>query len=257
MSTVETSTHPNNVAATPDAAIVPSLVRKQTSEPGPVVVPAAELSQILVWWDKVQAVKAALIDPKEDVVLIQGKSFVKKPGWRKLAFAYNLADEIVKEVKETDDKRTVWRMWVRITAPNGRSVVGVASAASDEKRFAHADHDVYALCHTRAKNRAISDILGLGEVSFEEMASGEPTKTVEETSSNGGSSPEALDSLPWKAMTKKPHGSWIYSNLPEASRLVEALTNAADKTLTLGSYTYTISGQDGKFVNRWPHKEEG
>jgi hypothetical protein len=86
-----------------------------------------------------------------------------------------LTDEIVREEKEEKEGKVVWRMWVRVYAPNGRASIGVASAASDEKRFAHHDHDVYALCHTRSKNRAISDILGLGEVSAEEMA---PTEAV-------------------------------------------------------------------------------
>ncbi len=33
------------------------------------------------------------------------------------------------------------------------------------------------------------------------------------------------------------------------------MTKAPDKTLTLGVYTYKLSGEQGKFVNRWPHKE--
>ena len=61
-------------------------------------------------------------------------------------------------------------MWVRVRAPNGRETVGVASASSDERKFSHPEHDVYALCHTRAKNRGFSDILGLGEVSAEETS---------------------------------------------------------------------------------------
>ncbi len=232
-------------------------------EPGPIVVPAAELSQIMAWWDKVQSVKAALIDPKTDTVPLQGKDFVRKSGWRKLAFAYNLTDEIVSEDKETDGKRTLWRMHVKVTAPNGRSVIGVASAASDERKFAHPDHDVYALCHTRAKNRGISDILGLGEVSFEEVTA-ETTTTNnaaedERTPQQGVTLPltaEALDHLPWQPMTKNPQGSWVYSNLAQASALVEALSKATDRTLTLGTYTYKLSGEAGKFVNRWPHKDE-
>jgi hypothetical protein len=131
----------------------------------------------------------------------------------------------------------------------------VAAASSDERKFAHPDHDIYALCHTRARNRAILGILGLGEVSFEEMSSDRPITTAGSNTLHGEPSLRALDELPWKPMTKNPNGAWIYSNLPGASALVEALAKSPDKTLTVGSFTYTISGTDGKFVNRFPRKE--
>jgi len=53
----------------------------------------------------------------------------------------------------------------------GRSSIGTAIASSREKdRWAHEEHDVYTLCHTRAKNRAIADLVGGGEVSAEEVS---------------------------------------------------------------------------------------
>jgi hypothetical protein len=216
-----------------------------------LVLPAATTKEILSRWQEVQALKVALLDRETDMVPIGAKLFVKDSGVEKLGFAYNLTDEILREEKEEQDGKTIWRMWVRVTAPNGRQSTDVGAASSDERKFAHPDHDIYALCHTRARNRAIIGILGLGEVSFEEMSSGESTKTT------GGISAEALDNLPWKAMAKNPNGAWIYSNLQEASVLVDALSKAPDKTVTLGGYTYTISGTDGKFVNRFPHKGEG
>jgi len=39
------------------------------------------------------------------------------------------------------------------------------------KHWNHWRHDIEALAHTRAKNRAISDLVGSGEVSYEELAS--------------------------------------------------------------------------------------
>ncbi len=60
-------------------------------------------------------------------------------------------------------------MKVVCTAPNGRQTEGVAICTSTEKKFAHPEHDVYTTCHTRAKNRAISDMIAAGEVSAEEM----------------------------------------------------------------------------------------
>ena len=45
----------------------------------------------------------------------------------------------------------------------------VGSCASNERRFAHIDHDVRAIAHTRSKNRAVADLVGGGEVSAEEI----------------------------------------------------------------------------------------
>jgi len=54
----------------------------------------------------------------------------------------------------------------------GLKVPDAAIASSKEKsRWAHEEHDVYALAHTRAKNRAIADLIGGGEVSAEEIES--------------------------------------------------------------------------------------
>lgn len=101
---------------------------------------------------------------------IGDKIYIKRSGWRKLAFAFNISDEIIKSEKELlADNAFVWRIWVKTTAPNNRYVVGIGSCSSNERAFAHVEHDVYATAHTRAKNRAISDILGSGEVSAEEM----------------------------------------------------------------------------------------
>ena len=135
-----------------------------------LVVPPLPKPEILERFSKIQDLKRSLIDPKTDIVSIAGRGFITKSGWRKLAFAFNLTDEIVREEEEQKGNKTIWRMWVRVRAPNGRETIGVASASSDERKFNHPEHDVYALCHTRAKNRGFSDILGLGEVSAEEIS---------------------------------------------------------------------------------------
>jgi hypothetical protein len=52
-------------------------------------------------------------------------------------------------------------------------VVAVGCASTKERKFVHEAHDPYALAATRSKNRAISDIIGLGEVSAEEVLGSE------------------------------------------------------------------------------------
>ena len=135
-----------------------------------IVRPMVSAVQAKEVWDEFQALKLAIIEPS-DMQNISGKSFVKKSGWRKLANAFNLSDEIIEEVREeiNDVKEWIWTIKVRAIAPNGRSCVGVAKCASSEKSGARKEHDTYTTAHTRAKNRAISDLIAAGEVSAEEM----------------------------------------------------------------------------------------
>ena len=111
-----------------------------------------------------QAICREMLD-KSDVVDIQGKQYKKRSAYRKLARAFGISDEIIKEEHEAG----VWRIHVRAFTPNGRSAVGVGSCSNTERQFAHPDHDIYAIAHTRAKNRAIADLIGSGEVSAEEV----------------------------------------------------------------------------------------
>ena len=111
------------------------------------------------------------------------KSFVKKSGWRKLATAFNLADEVTKEERKEytiPAPHFVYEVTVKVIAPNGRYGYAVGSCSSDERKFAHLEHDVRSTAHTRAKNRAISDLVGGGEVSAEEVDSLQAVKDGKE-----------------------------------------------------------------------------
>ncbi len=66
-----------------------------------------------------------------------------------------------------------------------------------------------------------------------------------------------LEKLLWTPMNKNPNGAWIYSDASDAKALVAELAKADKKMLTIGAYTYRLSGEDDRFVNRWPHKGEG
>jgi hypothetical protein len=96
--------------------------------------------------------------------------FLKKSFWRKVATAFNLVDEIISEEKiEEKAGHYKYKFVVRAIAPNGRSSVGVGMCSTSEKDYAAKEHDIYSTAHTRAKNRAISDLVGGGEVSAEEI----------------------------------------------------------------------------------------
>jgi hypothetical protein len=52
--------------------------------------------------------------------------------------------------------------------------VGIGTCSTTERKFSKPEHDILAIAHTRAKNRAISDLIGLGEVSAEELEADQP-----------------------------------------------------------------------------------
>ena len=141
--------------------------------------------------DNYQEVCKALLDKSDyQNVKINGKStaFKKKSAWRKIATAFNISDEIIeKEIIRDDNYQIISATFsVKVTAPNGRSGIGTASCSIFDKinnkdieqpsnfelrkRFSNAENDVIGTAHTRAKSRAISDLVGMGEVSAEEMA---------------------------------------------------------------------------------------
>ena len=137
-----------------------------------------------------QDVCKALLDNSDyQNVKIMGKdtAFKKKSAWRKIATAFNISDDIVeKEIIRDENYQIISaRYEVMATAPNGRHGVGTASCSIFDKikntdkeqpsnfelrkRFNNAENDVIGTAHTRAKSRAISDLVGMGEVSAEEM----------------------------------------------------------------------------------------
>ena len=130
-------------------------------------------------WKKFLELKSRLLD-KSDYQNIGGKVFIKKSGWRKLAQVFNITDSIVSE-KRTDreDGSILWEFEAKATAPNGRYSIGVGSCDSRERNFSKKEHDVKSTAHTRSKSRAISDLIGGGEVSAEEIDVEEkPTRNV-------------------------------------------------------------------------------
>lgn len=143
-----------------------------------MIRPLATPDEALEAWQAFQALKAKLVTA-DDIQVIQGRNTTKKSGWRKIAAAFGLDTELISE--ERNDRQipglgaygfTV-ETTVRAIAPNGRHADGVGSCDSAESRFKknsdHLEHDVRSTAYTRACNRAISDLVGGGEVSAEEM----------------------------------------------------------------------------------------
>lgn len=171
-----------------------------------VVKPVDDLDEVAGLYEKFEEIKEKIID-SNDLVTISGEPHVTKSGWRKIATAFNVSTEMVESEKEVEMDVIHYTATVRAEAPNGKTVTGTGMASSNESNFMEfvADpnkksedevekarskddvmlvdgnlrrlkdpravnhHNLLALAETRAKNRAISDLVGGGEVSAEEM----------------------------------------------------------------------------------------
>jgi len=128
-----------------------------------------------------QQISHALLNDN-DVQVIKTRrgesSFPKRSAFQKLANAYRVSTEIVKRELTHDDEGKLIRcdVIVRATHPDGRYSEGDGACSASEDRFARnsdkIDHDLPATAVTRAKNRAISDLVAFGAVSAEEAESG-------------------------------------------------------------------------------------
>lgn len=169
----------------------------------------------------------ALLD-KSDYQMIRTKDGMqpkkKKSAWRKLARAFNISDDIVEEEIIRDECHRIIsaKFVVKATLPNGRYGMGMGDCSifdkvkkDDEKepspfelrkRFNNAEHDVISTAHTRAKSRAISDLVGGGEVSAEELSGVDA----------GGIKPKKpVKPKPGKPKSKVPNSSTM-GNKPKA-----------------------------------------
>ncbi len=134
------------------------------------VMPRVTAEKAAEQWALFEALKSKLLS-SEDYQSIAGKCYIKRSGFRKIAVYFGISDRILKEERaDRTDGSFTWRITAEAIAPNGRSCVGVGACDSRERKFAHIEHDVYSIAHTRAKSRAISDLVAGGVVSAEEMS---------------------------------------------------------------------------------------
>lgn len=133
-------------------------------------ISTVNVDQALQEWQAYQTITEKMLD-KSDYQDIQGKAFKKKSAWRKYARAFNISDEVVeKEIIKTDKGAVKEASFlVRAILPNGRYAEGWGNCSRQEGNKAHPNHDIPSIAHTRAKNRAIADLIGAGEVSAEEI----------------------------------------------------------------------------------------
>jgi len=136
--------------------------------PMPVVVPE-EAKRIM---KEYEALKAAIVE-ESDIDRHGNKPYLKKSYWRKLATFFRLSVEAV-EGTETDrmmpDGIKCYKVQYKATAPNGRYCFGDGNCSTDERGKQNWSWmQLMATASTRAFNRAVSNLVGGGEVSAEEV----------------------------------------------------------------------------------------
>lgn len=171
---------------------------KEVSNDGPLQL-AGDLEELAETYQEYENVKSELLTD-QDTATISGKPTIKRSGWRKIATAFNVSVDIIDRERTVENGVITHRVTVRARAPNGKTLEGVGTAASNESNHmdtlsnrkdkdkddddvlfvdgkfrvlkdprAVNEHNILATAETRAKNRAISDLVGGGEVSAEEM----------------------------------------------------------------------------------------
>jgi hypothetical protein len=149
-------------------------------------------------WHQYQQLTRALLEDS-DYQAIGQKKFKKKSAWRKYSRAFNISDRVTHEeiVRGPDGFPVFARVRVQASHPSGRTAEADHECHVSERccpvafggrcpkagwrghtcctagcnARLHWSHpgDIPATATTRAKNRAISDLIGAGEVSAEEM----------------------------------------------------------------------------------------
>lgn len=206
------------------------LVNRQTGEvvQNQVLSPV-NLDLVVESFKAYQSACEKLLTPL-DYQVIQGKQFKKKSAWRKLATAYCISTEIKDERREElSTGGFVYHFTVRAIANNGRYAEGVGSCSSDEKGLAKTEHNTRSIAETRSTNRAISNLIGAGEVSAEEVEP-EEDEQLEHKSAGG---------KPTDAQLKRLHAIKKSHHLTddEVKLMLKAKFNIeSTKDLTLSQY---------------------
>lgn len=173
----------------------------QESRENTVIRPVDNIREIAEMYEQFEEVKKQLLT-FDDITEINGNIHVNKSGWRKIATAFNLSVEAVGNPHiQTDNGVIHITVKAKAEADNGKSATATGTCSSNESNFMETlqqgkgdwntedddvmkidgkwrqlksphevnRHNLIATAETRAKNRAISDLVGGGEVSAEEL----------------------------------------------------------------------------------------
>ncbi len=161
-------------------------------------------------WEAYQKLTKELLDESDYQTFTDRKgnphSFKKKSAWRKYMRAFNISTRIVDKEIIKSERGIVQEasFTVRAWTPDGRENEGWGNCSKWEKNktYDKPNHDIPSTAMTRAINRAISDLIGAGEVSAEEMEAeilGDKPKPA--SSAQNGNKPKSTGKKPKSAIS--------------------------------------------------------
>jgi len=148
-----------------------------------LVLPAYQPEQVKEMMKAYQEMCEAVIDKKTDIQVIGGKDHKKKSACRKLDVAYNIShgeDLLADEKVDLPNGEIGFKVRVIAVHPKtGRTAIGDGWCDTIEKPLNYIDqygnpatrklHDLRGTAATRAMNRSTLNLVGMGEVSAEEI----------------------------------------------------------------------------------------
>lgn len=153
-----------------------------------IVKPVVSTADALEAFRAFQDIKEKVLSD-DDKKAIKDKPYIRKTGWRKIKTIFNLSEEILQSSRTEfcidQNAHVRWTYRVRVKAENGVFADAEMSCDTTEE-FAFLNKArtamkpetmIQAMAQTRAFNRAISDLVGGGEVTAEEIV--EDTEVVD------------------------------------------------------------------------------
>jgi hypothetical protein len=173
-------TEPGRAPEPEPAAVEQTSGQELERMPGREVLMPMDPGQVVEGMRAYQQLLKDLLDDSDWQGTGDGR-FAKKSAWRKIARAFNLSVTIVSMEVARDEEGSPIRAEciARAAAPNGQvqdadgycSISEFTGKRADDVKL---ENTLRATATTRAKNRAIADLVGMGEVSAEEVQSAGP-----------------------------------------------------------------------------------
>jgi len=166
-----------------------------------------------------------------DVQKEGARTFKKKSAWRKLARHFNISTGVVRVERDMVGDNFLATVIVRATGPWGQSAEAVGACGTDEAvgRRVITIADSIATAETRATNRAVSNLIAMGEVSAEEIGERKPSDAPQRQGSQGTGGNESRGPV-----THMPFGK--YKGKPLSDVAVKDLHSTADWCVEKGKF---------------------
>lgn len=180
-------------------------VSTPSPDEGGGLIQPVDIDRVVNLYEQFDELKSELLS-NEDLTKIGQNVHVNKSGWRKIATAFNVSIEVENSKLEIEGGVVKAAVRAKASVPNGKVSSAIGMCSSNESNHMEKltdnknadtgehmgdrngkalwvdnawrrlkpprevnEHNLIATAETRAKNRAISDLVGGGEVSAEEM----------------------------------------------------------------------------------------